>query len=128
MIEKVIKGLECCIKYPNEYGDCLGGGCPYGPRIECHKELLRDSLELLKAQAARVMTEKEIEELQDGTIVWYEQNAGDYRFIRPMIADGRGMIGDATVGIKLKYLEKNSERLWTERPTDAQREETPWMT
>lgn len=52
-VEKVIKGLECCIKYPNEYGDCLGGDCPYEPRIECHKELMRDSLALLKAQEPR---------------------------------------------------------------------------
>ena len=48
--EKVIKGLEYCAKYPNEYGDCYGGDCPYGPRMECHKELMRDALALLKAQ------------------------------------------------------------------------------
>ena len=49
-VKDVIKGLECCIKYPNEYGDCLGGDCPYGPRIECRKELIQDALALLKAQ------------------------------------------------------------------------------
>lgn len=48
--EKVIKGLECCIKYPNEYGDCMGGDCPYGPRIGCHEELMRDALALLKTR------------------------------------------------------------------------------
>lgn len=47
---KVIKGLESCCKYPNEYGDCLGGDCPYKPRIDCHKELMRDAVALLKAQ------------------------------------------------------------------------------
>ena len=49
--EKVINGLECCAQYPNEYGDCLGGDCPYGPRIECHKELIHDALAMLKQQA-----------------------------------------------------------------------------
>ena len=51
-LEKVIKGLECCTRYPNEYGDCLGGDCPYGPRIDCHKELTRDALALLKSLSA----------------------------------------------------------------------------
>ena len=58
-LEKVIKGLECCIKYPNEYGDCLGGDCPYGPRIECHKELMQDVLALLKMQESRATHEAE---------------------------------------------------------------------
>lgn len=48
--EKVIKGLECCIKYPNEYGDCTSNNCPYGLHVECHKELIQDALALLKAQ------------------------------------------------------------------------------
>ena len=52
--DKVIKGLECCTRYPNEYGDCLGGDCPYGPRIDCHKELTRDALALLKAQEEEI--------------------------------------------------------------------------
>ena len=54
-IEKVIKGVECCIKYPNEYGDCLGGDCPYGPRIECLKELMRDTIALLEANKEEIM-------------------------------------------------------------------------
>ena len=86
---------------------------------------LDDALELLKAQEPRVMTPTEIAALKENDIVWYEQHGTDGDFIAAMVADGREFIGNASIGVKLKYLD-GSERLWTSRPTDEQREATPW--
>ena len=44
-LEKVIKGLECCIK-----GDCRENACPYALDNACRKSLAIDALSLLKAQ------------------------------------------------------------------------------
>ena len=43
--EKVMKGLECCIK-----GDCRRKACPYALYKACRKSLAIDALSLLKAQ------------------------------------------------------------------------------
>ena len=48
--EKVIKGLECCLNV----GDCQKQ-CDYFPDNGCDKELMRDALELLKAQDEKVV-------------------------------------------------------------------------
>lgn len=65
--EKVIKGLECCIKYPKEYGDCMGGNCPYGTHVECHNKLLQDARTLLKTQEP---VEPKMMEFVDEGLTW----------------------------------------------------------
>lgn len=77
--EKVMKGLECCTAdIPtdnNIHKDDFCKNCPY------HKpefwycfaqvDLMRDALELLKAQGPRPMTAEELENALD-TVVWIE--------------------------------------------------------
>lgn len=52
---KVIKGLESSITCQNQYGDCDAAkiDCPYCG-IDCHVDLMRDALALLKAQESTV--------------------------------------------------------------------------
>ena len=48
--EKVIKGLECCTK-GDEVQFCRDEGCPYADvPDDCMGDVMRDALELLKAQ------------------------------------------------------------------------------
>ena len=45
-LEKVIKGMECCMRFSN----CYEVGCPYVDDEGCKAKLKREALELLKAQ------------------------------------------------------------------------------
>lgn len=83
------------------------------------------AIEALKAQEPRVMTPDEVAALKRGEVVWYEQHTPDRDYIQPMVADGRGFIGNADLGVKLCYL-GHCERLWTAEPTDEQREAVKW--
>lgn len=115
--EKVIEGLECCIKYPNEYGDCLGGDCLYGPRIECCKELMRDALALLKVQEPRLVTEADF------------KNADDYGYLPVWVEerDDSEIICDCITTIAITSPDDDSHcRYWTSRPDEKRRAETPW--
>jgi len=49
--EKVIKGLKSELLNVNDYGDCtaIKSDCPY-TGVDCHNDLIRDALALLKAQ------------------------------------------------------------------------------
>ena len=78
-----------------------------------------------KAQEPRVMTSEEIEALERGEVVWYEQHTPERDYIQPMVADGRGYIGNADLGVMLCYL-GHCERLWTAEPTDEQRQAVKW--
>ena len=88
-------------------------------------EVWCDYCEIKEAQEPRVMTSDEIDTLKNGEIVWYEQHGIDGDFISPMVANGRGFIGNADMGVNMCYLD-NNERVWTSRPSDAQREATAW--
>lgn len=63
-IEKVIKGLECCLRESEHIDDNPCADCPYydidsGVGGKCIDDKDRDALELLKEQ------EKEIDEISD---------------------------------------------------------------
>lgn len=115
-LEKVIKGLE----YIRDYDPMF--------RVAHDDEFSKiaaNALALLKAQEPKVMTLEEAKALEQDTVVWYEQHGPDGDYITAMVADGREFIGNASMGVNLRYLDE-SERLWTSRPTDEQREATPW--
>ena len=120
--EKVIKRLEEVIAeavYPDR------------PRkFMMSLELAEDALALLKAQEARVMTLEEV-----NTLDW------DYCYLEQERLPGkeyRGMLGKyimncvtwpSITAAKISYSSENygkTWRCWTSRPTDAQREATPW--
>lgn len=129
--EKVIRGLEWCM---NESHDCYEEkGCPYeneGGDVGCKYALHRDAIALLKAQEPKVMTLEEVNALD-----W------DYCYLEQERLPGkeyRGMLGKyimtcvtwpSITAAKISYGSDGYGkrwRCWTSRPTDEQREATPW--
>lgn len=125
--DKVIKGLECCAE------DCVDG-CPYEDLdVEgwnCTTLLCRDALELLKEQEPRVLTLEEVKML-DSDYYYLESMRSPGKEFReivgayglmcvtwPSITWARQTMGDRGYG--------KTWRCWTSRPTDEQREKTPW--
>lgn len=108
-VKDVINGLERCIVDVHDE-PC---NCPYEGDGGCIGSLMRDSLALLKAQEPRVMT---LEEAKSAFVVEYR--SGKMR-----------EVGSAMLDLDVDPL--NAEygkiyRVWTSRPTDEQREATPW--
>ena len=125
-LEKVINGLECCIKHnPDDKTRC--GECPYDGA--CLNRLKSDALALLKAQEARVISWQDAESMR---LCWVET-----RFphtISP--ADIMHYFAESP-NITVFKIHQNAIdwpideygikwRCWTNEPTNAQREATPW--
>ena len=125
-LEKVLKGLECCSAMDGDR--CRE--CPYAKECEEGESiffagashLADDALELLKAQQPRLMTPDDFDNNpmvdENGKLpAWVEYKRYN-GVLRP--ADGWGTINRNWVD---GYIDR---RFWTSRPTDKQREETPW--
>ena len=125
-VEKVIKGIEQCL-----IGACKP--CPYynnDVSCGCKDKLMEDSIALLKAQEPRVMTLEEVtEDCPD--VVWFDdrhvvrvfaaspKNENYHGWVKFIWRDGCER-HDHIDGYGKEW------RCWTSRPTDAQREATPW--
>lgn len=125
--EKVIKGLECCIKRdPDDKTRC--DECPYGGA--CLNRLKSDALALLKAQQPRVMT---LEEVHEGDVMWFD-SPGNF-IMRPVICVMHDKGDSSYLVFAWQYgtfTWRISDygigwRCWASRPTDEQREATPWQ-
>ena len=126
-MEKVIKGLECCDGYCDDET-----GCPYYDELEpfdCQEQLRADAIAMLKAQEPRVMTEAELREIQCEIPVWIEVPFEGYDFGHWVLV---GYNHYEYKGAKFSFDEGALDgmgvkwRCWTSRPTDEQREATPW--
>lgn len=129
----VIRGLECCIlRDPDDHARC--SKCPYDGN--CVNRLKMDALELLKAQEPRVMSLEEIEDALD-TVVWLDipgaENLADGFSLIMAYSRKNGFVlldspfGDNPSQDRFEYTDYNKTwRCWTSRPTDEQREATPW--
>lgn len=127
--EKVIKGLEWCM---NEKHDCYREkGCPYeneGEDIGCKYALHRDALALLKAQEPRLLRLDEIKMLG---LMWHESHNG---FVQPVICQNYEYGVDRSVefimvhGTICNSINTFGKlwRVWTSKPTDAQRMAVKW--
>ena len=126
--EKVIKGLEChmaMLAYDK---------CPYycGDTCSGIDGVVYDALALLKAQEPRVMTLEEISSINGGDIIWIEDRSLDQmiagiKFQSPSKNCYYVMlIGSTRPQPFSKELYEVNWRIWTSRPTDEQREATPW--
>lgn len=119
---KVIRGLECCMR-PNDTNLC--GECPYSETSDtlfgCMQRTMYDALSLLKAQEPRVMT---LEEVQ--TWATADPELRDPVFYEDLILKKRWWITHDNDGIYLPAVRAGEGRCWTSRPTDKQREATPW--
>lgn len=103
--EKVIKGLESCIR-----GLC--DTCPYYGEKPCEDKMKRDALALLKAQEP---IEARLHLCESCTKEYPECDA-----TVDGVKFGSGVGNDNIIGCTA-YVNR-----WTSRPTDAQREATPW--
>ena len=132
-LKKVIKGME----YHSE-GNCFKSeddetGCPYWKDSFCSQHLCSDALALLKAQEPRVMALEEVRTLQDGALVWLEDN--DKADVIPGIVNhvwnSLPNLASFTVAhtreVKADMLWYGVKwRCWTSRPIDEQREAVKW--
>ena len=123
-LEKVISELE------KEVSEALIPGKPKGYMFTF--DLIENALELLKAQEPRVMTLEEVKR-STGEIVWAER-WGTSKTIVAQFAP-YDTIDDSfyffTIGNSVSYKAYTEDyykdwRCWTSRPTDEQREATPW--
>ena len=128
-LEKVIRGLECCMsekicasKCPYK-GQCDDGGYYYSRAIE-------EAISLLKAQKARVMTMEELSALPIDTPVFIEENNGECGWNVFYGIDEEKDVCFCGFRASADYysLEEYGEswRCWNVRPTDEQRKAVPW--
>lgn len=110
--EKVIKGLELCAEGPV---GCQKE-CPYKCDFGCRSTLARDALALLKAQEPRIVTEADFKNADEAGFIpaWCEEKDTGEVYCECISI---GALEDAKFG---------HVRFWTFRPTDEQREATPW--
>lgn len=153
--EKVVKGLECCIK--RQPYTCVEM-CPYHDDAICVMKLRQDALALIRqqqeriaeleaaqtarvltleaAQTARVMTLEEVENALD-TVVWVEEpefeNFADHYALVMAYGHKEGFVrvyfgfADMPVTCGYKYDNYGKKwRCWTQRPTDEQRKAVRW--
>lgn len=137
--EKVIKGLETCVEDTDRRWKCKR--CPYqtagGSPCETIDPLMDDALALLKAQEPRVMTLEEVYEIYNSNkahiwphdtppYLWME-NANKRNIVCYWISWSH--VVDCIEGRYPRYDPDDygvEWRIWTSRPTDAQREAIPW--
>ena len=126
-VEKVIKGLECCVAYDYKCNDC-----PYqddgGAEDGCYSdELKADALALLKAQEPRVL---QLNEIHRGMTVWLEDvdkselllaiGGASCHYAKTFITENDRSIAAEDSEYNIRW------RAWTSRPTDEQREKVKW--
>ena len=116
-LEKVIKGLECIISSGTAgmRDDCAN--CIYPGGGDCLAQALRDALTLLEP---RVLTP---EELYSQETVWFEEKPN--HTMKQLTQDGIAAL--VFVGLLHNWNGYGTVwRCWTSRPSDAQKEKTPW--
>ena len=140
--EKVIKGLECCLGKGQKRGMCED--CPYDTnagRMKCNLgDMHVDALALLKAQEPMVATWQDVIgaaieckplyiEVKDSE----DKEPGDDRWAmvtqyKDSITNGMIRAMSSYVTSEVLFAEDYGKRwrCWTSRPTDEQREATPW--
>lgn len=130
-LEKVIKGLECCLVSIDSEG-CTKE-CPYyeacqkSEYYDVFQPVMKDALELLKAQEPKLLT---IEEITGDGECWFEGINGAYGYADCYMCTASEEVEVNLISRKPEYVSFNDFmkkwRCWTSRPTDAQREATQW--
>ena len=133
-LEKVIKGLECCVVG----AEC--DHCKYGMLnkndFEGCRQMLADALALLKAQEPRVMEWQEIvDSATQMPFIWLESKENHERVFQSILF--KTWLFDSTVtiitvmtrgwlfeGYQVNY--NKTWRCWTSRPDEKRRTEAPW--
>ena len=124
---KTLAGLEHCLS--TDYEHCVG--CPFVDHrhgYNCIRKLMADAIESLR-NGARVIT---LEEALGGDECWIEWRGGGCGYADCYISDGladakiyRCGKGSPEYANLLKY--NKWWRCWDIRPSQYQREHTPWQ-
>lgn len=128
--EKVIRGLECCLKFVDQ-GGCPEE-CPYRSDGRCYETIKRDALALLKEQEPRVLTPREFDEVRLSKPVWLEVRNMD--LLEPaLFRYQRSEYGKVAFSlIENRAIERDVTeyywgwRCWSAEPGDEVRKETKW--
>lgn len=143
-LEKVLQGLSKCELYGQTLQYCLEQECPYvdqrGKTGECVHFLHEDAVEVLRetwrqvaaATDARVLTLEEVMEHKPFALYVEDMERGA-RLFRVALIDNvyRDYPRDWAVNVNNEKSTQNygkSWRFWNKKPTDEQREATPWTT
>lgn len=133
--EKVIEGLNdihavaCGLGDDECYLNSIG--------IKQLQTLINDATELLRVQMPRVMCAAEVADCPEGTVLWVEERQGVTWNLFPLEIETSSSHPDTGTDYlffityhdirKFECSEYNQTwRCWTSRPTDEQREATPW--
>lgn len=127
--EKVIKELLMIT-----YDSRLKGFRALG---ELYYDVVLNAIALLEAQEPRVMSAAEVADCPDGTVLWVEERQGVTWNLFPLEIEFSSTHPDTGTDYiffityhdikKFECSEYNQTwRCWTSRPTDEQREATPW--
>jgi len=131
-IEKVCKGLECCRHLYPKHCEV----CEYSA-TDCTADLADDALSLIRQQQERI---KELETAQTPRVMTLEEvSASENPFYFETGAVHEWAIGCCISGDVMFLTWRNGSfgsfridkynktwRCWTQRPTEEQREATPW--
>ena len=133
--EKVIAGLKCCATNRLRREDCEAINCTYLD-LEgrgCIHQLIRDALAMLKAQEPRVMTMEEAQaNVQNGPFIIVEvrDSTGSEVDFGVLVGDYYEMSEGSVLTVEDFGMMKDDYgkrfRLWTSRPDEKRRAETPW--
>ena len=135
-LQKTIKGLRCHSEPkfgPDEY---FCETCPYD-EATCGLDVPNDALSLLKAQEPRILDYEELKKEAGKIAVWPEITMGDghkelFAPCTPIfMIDKPETIGLKSTG-NILFMDEHAYKTeggfvcWSSRPTDEQREATPW--
>lgn len=152
---EVVQGLECCILCdPDDHQRC--GACPYNPHAisnePCANGLKADALSLIRELRERIadleallvrprlLDLSELRALPLGAVVWREDRWPDedgglltavtpvMRSLccgAPVLADGESQTEIFAIRLEADA-DGSQERYWSARPTEEQREASPW--
>ena len=139
-IDTTVKALECCKNWDDAgvYDAYVPMDCKNCPRRElqmeastCHEALLNETIDLLKSMMPRVM---DLKELLSRQTAYVEVNTPGQPVLQCTFSfpGGEGIsvypIGTSD-GPYVRYADYLKKwRCWTSRPTEEQREATPWNT
>lgn len=134
--EKVIKGLEYHLKELTVGKTCYE--CPYFGDNPCEIQLIANAITLLKEQEPRVLTIEEVACKPHKEWLWFEENVYGHIEESAMVCAQIYAFGDSWIAVDVpsqthdETIEFDNEhygktwRCWSAKPTEEQREATPW--
>ena len=134
-LEKVVKGLECCVlRDPDDHRRC--GECPYNPHAisnePCANGLKFNALALIRQQQERIKALEAWKRVNDMARLITEEDfkKADAWGIIPAWIEYRPELESAEDGWELidcNVFHNVFKRAWTQMPTDEQREAAAWQ-